>query len=290
MSIEPSSCDLHAGAVVLEALGRARRGTTWRRPACPARRSRRPRTAAAAVWPSTTMPLGASSKAVWATTRTLPLIWMASAKAARSSCTMSSIVSMSIGAVARRDGDPDARAGDRHLAGEDGQRVGAAPGPAPRAACRDSVRDCRFCRVLSSRAISVSARWVVAASAAEHVDEVLLAVAGVGVVDLVGAHLGDRGEADHRQQDADHGLARGRACASPRAAGPRPDGARRSGRVRWLRRVRGLGRARSGPVGRRLRHGRGAAGWRRRWRRSGCPRTTMTPVDSWPPTPSLSPR
>ncbi len=124
----------------------------------------------------------------------------------------------------------------------------------------------------------------------EHVDEVLLAVAGEGVVGGVGADLGDRGETEGGQQDATTTWARdGRSRASRSRSSPTSGSARCRPRCRSRRR-RPAGRARR-------RTGREA---RQAWKtyRRICatlekirmPRTTITPVDSCPPTPSLSPR
>ena len=161
------------------------------------------------------------------------------------------------------DRDPDARAGHRHQAGQDAERVGLLLGllerRLPRAGARTAGR--RGCaRAGRSR---TRARWRGAGEAVEDVDQVLLAQAGVGVVDVVGAHLGDRGEAEQRPAAPRRRPGRGSGAAARRRSRPRP--ARRSGRcsagVASLGVRLGVGRASaSGQAWKRCRPDRGDVG------------------------------
>ena len=203
------------------------------------------------------MPPTPSSNDVCATTRTSPLICIASAPALRSSWTVSSSESMSTGPstssiVIRMPGPVTGTVPARM------SRVSASLAGLRRARpARALVLDCSSSRVaLEPGDLGLGALGG-AGQAVEDVDQVLLAVAGVGVVDLVGPHLGDRGEADDAEQHRHDDL-------GPASAGA----ARRSSRCRP---VRGSRRAGVGArVGHGVRHGRGGAGSRRRWRRCGC--------------------
>ena len=168
--------------------------------------------------PSTEMPPTASSNEVWATTRTWPLNCIASAPAdAELLDRVEHRVDVDRAGLLG-DGDPDARAGDRHQAGQDVEGVGLLLGLLERRA--------RLARVglqvplvllepgdLGPRALRG------AGQAGEHVDQVLLAQAGVAVVDVVGAHLDDGGEADHGEQHRDHDLVASRVQQRGAAAG-----------------------------------------------------------------------
>ena len=200
------------------------------------------------------------SNDVCATTRTLPLTWIASAPAVRSSWIMSTIVSTSTvpssSVIVTRMPGP----GHRHQPGHDRQGVGLAAGPAPAPPGERRCSDCRSSRVRSSRAISASARCVVPARPLRTSIRSCSRRLGVGVVDRVEAHLGDRGVA--RAAPAAPRRSPGRATV---AAARRAAGRARSARPAVRRRA-ALAAARRRRV---VRHGRGAVGSRRRWRRSG---------------------
>ena len=176
------------------------------------------------------------------------------------------------------DGDPDAGAGHRDQAGQDVEGVGASCAWAS-AACAAGV-DSRSSRVrLEPVDLGLGALGG-AGEAVEDVDQVLLAQPGVGVVDLVGPHLGDRGEAHDGEQDRHHDLGARRALQRRQQAL----------RGRWA------SAGRPPVLGSGCRSARRAQAWNRCLRIAATlekiriPRTTMTPVESWPPTPSLSPR
>ena len=106
------------------------------------------------------MPPGPSSKEVCATTRTWPLNCIASAKAVRISCTVSSIESMSTWPVSsvmvtRMPGPVTGTTPARI------SRVWVSRRASSSAACSALLSSRRSSRVSSSRAISASARWVV---------------------------------------------------------------------------------------------------------------------------------
>ena len=145
-----------------------------------------------------------------ATTRTEPLIWIASAPALRSACTMSMNGST-------RTWPPTSLMVIRTPGPVTGtvppmiDRVSASLRAASSAASRELVSDSRSSRVSSSRWISACARCVRSGQAVQDVDEVLLAQPGVGVVDGVGADLGHRGEPDDGEEHGHDQLAAGSA-------------------------------------------------------------------------------
>ena len=154
------------------------------------------------------------------------------------------------------DGDPDARARDRHQAGEDVEGAGSLLGLGQRGLAAGVLGLELVARLLET--VPLAARALGGAGeGVEDLDEVLLAQPRVGVVLLGVAHLHDGREAEHREQDGDHDL----------GAGPVAQGGRQPLATRVL-----VVRARARLVAglRLLRHGRGGAGWRRRWRRCGC--------------------
>ena len=133
--------------------------------------------------------------------------------------------------------------------------------------------------------------------AVEHLDQLALTQAGIGVVGLGVAHLHDEGEAQDGEQHRDDHLAPRRSdegVAQALAAGLGLGvGAMRGGVVRLmtglvLALVTGLG------IGFVVRHGNQA--WKTCLRMAATlekmrmPSTTTTPVLSWDPTPSWSPR
>ena len=165
------------------------------------------------------------------------------------------------------DGDADAGPGDGHQPGEHAERVGLVGRLLQGDPLRVGVGHELVACLLQPRDLRARpARGP--GEAGEHVDEVLLAVAGVSVVVLGGLHLHDRGERHHREQHRDHDLgATGvqECLAQPPAAGVLVG--LRGGRRHLPGVVAGLLRVGHG-VG--LTRGRGGAGWRPRWRRCGC--------------------
>ena len=227
--------------------------------------------------PSSSMPPTASSNELCATTRCSSLNSIASASAVRISWTMSSrdptLTGPAPSSMVIRMPGP----GHRDEAGEDVEGAGPLLGLGQRGLAAgvlglELVAGLLEAVPLAARALGGAGEGV------EDLDEVLLAQPGVGVVLLGVADLHDGGEAEHREQDGDDDLG-ARAVAQ---------GGRQALAARVLV-LAGLGRARGA--------GSSAAQAWKRWRRMAAtlekirmPRTTTTPVESWLPTPSLSPR
>ncbi len=157
------------------------------------------------------------------------------------------------------DPDDDPGAHGRKGAGEDAEHLGAFAGLRQgRLPASVSLRSERAGLLQLGDLVLGALRG--ARQRVQHLDEVLLAHALVVVVALVGLHLDHAGEADDRQEHRDDELA---AVAGPAHRGDQP--------------VAGGGFvAHHG-----LTRGTGGAGWRPRWRRSGCraPRSRLWRAD-----------